>query len=112
MLKDKILEYMKLNPNTLYYDLVKIFGLPLDKLFKILGITNYQVDDYFTQIFDNNGNLIYRESLYGNWVKQEYNDDDNCIYQENSDGLWSKWEFDNNGDLYYFKDSNGKSHKF
>ena len=37
-------------------------------------------------VYDNNGNLIYRENSNGFWVKYDYDDNNNRIYYENSNG--------------------------
>jgi YD repeat-containing protein len=37
-------------------------------------------------VYDNNGNLIYRENSNGFWVKYDYDDNGNEIYCENSNG--------------------------
>jgi len=97
-MKEHILKLIELNPDILYYDLVKIFGLSLKELLKLLEITNYKIDNFNNLIFyDDNGNRIYSEELDGYWQKYEYDTDGNRIYSEDSDGEWVKWEYDANG---------------
>jgi len=84
-LKEKILKYAELNPNILYFDLVKVFGLPMEKLFELLDIDNYYFDKYDISVYGNNGKCIYRENSEGYWVKYKY---DNIVKKIN--GKWKK----------------------
>jgi len=113
MIKDKILEYKKLNPSLTYYDLVKIFGLSLVNLFNLLEINNYKIDK-FNQLrfYDTKGNVTYIENWDSSWDKFEYDTNDKLIYTENSNGVWCKWGHDANGKLVYEKHSNGYKYKF
>ena len=70
-MKEHILKLIELKPNLGYYDLVKIFGLSLDNLFKLLDIKNYKIKINNTiQIFDNNANNTYYENSDGDWIKK------------------------------------------
>jgi len=80
MLKEHILNYKELNPDILYYDLVKIFGLPLKELFKLLNINNYKIKNKYINFYDTNGNRIYYEDSYGYRNKWEYDVNGNLIY--------------------------------
>jgi hypothetical protein len=63
--------------------------------------------DYVYDIYDINGNKIYRETSNGSWVKKEYDDNGNEIYYETSDGSWIKREYDAKGNKIYQEYSNG-----
>jgi len=131
-IKDNILKLIELSPNILYYDLVKIFGLSLDELLKLLGIKKYIIEDEYILIYNTNdkliyteysdgrwekykyntnGRLIYKVGSYGEWEKSEYDDNGNCIYIEDSYGFWIKWEYDNNGNKIYEEHSDGRWEK-
>ena len=128
-MKDKILKYIELNPDILYYDLVKIFGLPLKDLLNLLDIKNF-IGDTYIKIFNNhgekiyiefednfwekifyddNGDIIIKEYSDGSWIKYKYDNNNNQIYCEFSSGYWYKneYEYDSNSKLIYFEDSNG-----
>ena len=111
-MKEHILKYIELKPKVGYNDLVKIFGLSIDNLLKLLDINNYESYQKYIEFFDNNGNIIYREYPYGNWVKRKYNINDKVIYREHSDGSWHKYEYDNNGELIKSKDSDGNKYNY
>jgi len=105
-MKDKILEYIKLKPNISYFDLVKIFGLSMENLFKLLGITNYKIDNFNNLIiYDDKDNEIYREDSNGYWYRWDYDENGKQIYFEDSDDYWVKRKFDDNGKCVYRKDS-------
>lgn len=59
------------------------------------------------EIKDSNGNLIYRESSNGYWIRREYDFEGNIIYHEDSNGYWYKREFDSNGKEIYYENANG-----
>ena len=86
IIKEQILKYKELKPNIGYHELSMTFGLPLDKLFEVMGITNYKIRGSYFEVYDNNGNEIY---------------------YENSNGGWGKWEYDSNGKKMYYEDSYG-----
>ena len=92
-MKEHILKYVELIPDTLYNDLVKIFGLSLDKL---LDITNYKIEDKYIEIYDTKDNCI-----------AIYDISNNIIYKEISDGYWVKYEYDKYGKLVKTEDSIG-----
>ena len=106
-MKDKILKYKELSPNREYFDLVKIFGLSLDKLFKVMGVNKYKIKDDYFEIYDNYGNEIYKEYSNGRWWKRELDNNCNVTYSKDSDGGWYKREYDSNGKLVYSEDSRG-----
>jgi len=112
MMKDKILEYIKLNPNLTYHDLCKIFGLSLEGIFKMLDINNYKIEDGYIEIFDTNDNSIYEEFSTGYWVKYEYDENNNRICVENYKGSWVKYYYDGNNNLTSKEDSNGYKYKY
>ena len=60
------------------------------------------------EIRDKNGNLIYYENSYGDWVKREYDSQGNRIYSEDSYGNWRKWELDSKGNVIYYENSRGE----
>ena len=62
---------------------------------------------YPIELFDEKGNLIYREYSNGHWAKKEYDSKGNRIYYEDSDGDWVKSEYDKNGNELYYEDSGG-----
>jgi hypothetical protein len=57
--------------------------------------------------YDDNGNIIYRETSEGFWCKQEFDDNGNKIYYENSEGYWFKRDYDSNGNILYYENSTG-----
>ena len=59
------------------------------------------------RVYDTNGNLIYRETSDGDWIKYEYDDNGNRIYREGGSGSWIKNEYDTNGNEIYFESSDG-----
>jgi len=85
-MKEQILKYLELSPNRGYYDLCKIFGLSMKKLFKILNIKNYIIEDSYIEFYDNNDNRIYWEGTKGKWYKWEYNDKGKLVKTEDSYG--------------------------
>jgi len=91
-MKEQVLNYKELNPNLTYKDLVKIFGLPLKELFKVMDITNYKIDW--------SGSIIIRD------------DNGKQIYWEGTNNHWYKWVYDANGKLIYSEDSYGKILKY
>jgi len=92
-MKEHILKYKELKHNIGYFTLCKIFGLPLDKLFEILDISKYKIDNNYIRFFDNNDNLIYYETSYGYWFKYEYDVNGKKTYYEDSYGYWVKYNF-------------------
>jgi len=110
-MKEHILKYLELNPNTLYYDLVKIFGLSLDNLLTLLGIVNYKCEDNYLHIYNGNGNRIYSEDSNGYWVKRKYDNNGNETYYEDSYGFWEKSYYENNI-LIKEENSDGYKHIF
>jgi len=111
-MKDKILEYIKLNPKTSYNDLVKIFGLPLEGIFKMLHIDKYNIEDNYIEIYNNNGYIIYIEYSSGDWIKYEYDINGNTIKDEYSNGEWYKYEYNTNGELIYSENSYGNKRNY
>jgi len=90
-MKEHILKYIELSPDRGYNDLVKIFGLSIEELLKLLDINNYNIEYYnieyyYIQIYDNNGNEIYFEDSDGGWCKWEYDANGKLIYKEDSEG--------------------------
>jgi len=85
-MKEYILKYIELKPKVGYYELSMTFGLSLDNLFELLEIKEYRVENYYFEVYDTNGNLIYREHSDGYWVKIEYDKNNNVIYREDSYG--------------------------
>ena len=59
------------------------------------------------RVYDTNGNLIYRETSDGDWIKYEYDTNDNVTYSEYSNGDWEKYEYDTNDNEIYSEDSDG-----
>jgi len=107
-MKDKILEYIKLNPNVGYFTLTKIFGLSIEKLHKLLNINKFYIGTEYNgsksvSIFDNNGNCIYFEKSDSEWEKLTYNNKDALIKVEKSNGSLDKFEYDTNGKLINVK---------
>ena len=58
-------------------------------------------------VFDEQGNNIYYESINGFWEKTEHDNLRNIIYFENANGFWEKREYDEQGNMIYAEDSNG-----
>ena len=107
-MKEQILKYIKLSPNMLYYDLVKIFGLSIEDLLELLDINNYKIDKFNNlRFYDNSGNRIYKEYSIGSWYKYEYDNNGNVIKEEHSNGFWYKLKYDDNGNEIYYEQSNG-----
>ena len=59
------------------------------------------------RVYNNEGNIIYREYIDGPWAKYEYDTNGNNIYYEDGDGYWYKYEYDANGNLIYQETING-----
>ena len=77
------------------------YPLVLSKLY------NQPVTIKSNRVYDQNGNVIYRENSDGYWEKWEYDTNGNELYSENSDGYWNKREYDTNGNIIYHEDSTG-----
>jgi len=97
--EQEILKYKELKPDIGYYDLVKIFGLPLKELLKLLNINDYNIRNKTIRFYDDNGNEIYYEHSYGVWEKYKFDANGYIIYFENSYGNWKKYKYDVNGKL-------------
>ena len=118
MYLDKIIKVMK-NDYPLIYNL-KDYGftdqLSEDELIFILsGIFGEPVTKQGRRnhsIYNQNGNVIYRENSNGFWSKREYDDNGNEIYSEDSDGYWGKSEYGQNGKVIYFENSDGNWEKY
>ena len=67
------------------------------------------IKEFFFEIKDKEGRVVYFEDSNNFWVKREYDLNDNYIYHERSSGYWVKREYDysNNNEIYY-EDSDGK----
>jgi len=50
-MKEHILKYLELNPKLGYYDLVKIFGIPIINLLKLLNINHYEIKGNNLEIY-------------------------------------------------------------
>ncbi len=72
---------------------------------KIWG--DYPNGSWVKRVFDDQGNMIYREESTGAWIKIQYDNDDRETYKEWSDGKWAKWEYDKDGTLIYFETEAG-----
>ena len=59
------------------------------------------------ELFDQNGNQVYREDSSGYWVKQKFDQKGNQVYYEDSIGYWAKREYDQDGNQVYREDSSG-----
>ena len=58
--------------------------------------------------YNEKGNEIYFEDINGFWSESEYDEKGNEIYRENSKGYWAKWEYDEKGNEIYRENSKGK----
>jgi hypothetical protein len=67
-----------------------------------LGIKHFPFE-----IWDGNGNLIYKEWWDGFWRRMEYNLQGQQIYYENKNNLWEKREYDEQGREIYYENSYG-----
>jgi len=115
MYLDRIIEVMK-NDYPLIKNL-KLYGfydqLSEEELTYVLsGIFEQPVKKVDNNIYDDNGNKIYKEHSHGYWKKYEYDDNGNKIYYENSDGYWLKYEYDENGNVLYYEYYDGYWEKF
>ena len=61
------------------------------------------------QLFDSNGNRVYKFNAYshGDWNKFIYDSNENRLTYENSDGVWTKSTYDSSGNQLTYKDSYG-----
>ena len=59
-------------------------------------------------LYGSNGNIIYRETSDGYWIKRDYDVNGNIIYFEDSKEYWFKKEFDSNKKQIYYENSDGK----
>ena len=92
MYLDKIIKVMK-NDFPLIYNL-KLYGFygqlsDEELIYVFSGIFEQPVTKQGRRnhsIYNQNGNVIYRENSNGNWEKYEYDNNGNRIYYENSDG--------------------------
>ena len=66
---------------------------------------NHDFENGPFQLFDSNGNLIYREGSNRFWAKYEYDSNGNEISYENSEGYCDKKEHDSDGNLIYCENS-------
>ena len=57
------------------------------------------------RLYDDKGNVIYREYHSGYWVKYEFDAEGYTIYYEHSNSYWAKREFDAEGRRIYFENS-------
>ena len=87
---------MVLKPKVGYYELSMTFGLPLDKLFKVMGFIKYNIKDNYIEIFNDNDKCVYFEFYNGYWFKYTYDSNNNQIYYETSDSFWEKSYYENN----------------
>jgi len=107
-MKEHILNYLELNPNLGYNDLVKIFGLSLEELLELLGISKFNIDKFNKlRFYDDNGYEIYTEHSDSYWEKCEYDINNNKIYEEFSTGYWKKYMFNKDGKQIYYENSDG-----
>ena len=104
--------YIKLNPKIGYYELVKIFGLPINELLNLLGIKKYEIYDNCIKIFNKKRNLIKIEFSDGELWYYKYDKNGNMISWKDSYNEWAKWEHDNNGNVIYFENSHGFWEKY
>ena len=95
----------------------KLFGFPLERLDEIRGDYDGFVEWLKSKTnleFDQNQNLVRKETSLGWWAKSEYEYDQNgnMILQEYSDGWWKKFEYDQNNNQILREDSNGSLVKY
>ena len=111
-MKDKYIKYIDyivsdikppyfINMNQMYRLSEKEYELVLTKVY------NQPVTIKGINVYDTNGNLIYREYSSGVWVKRKYDINGNKIYHEDSNGYWVKRKYDTNGNMIYREDSDG-----
>ncbi len=65
----------------------------------------------YISIYDQNGNIIYKEYSNGYWEKREYDEYGNIIYYEDSHGYWIKYQYDEYGNKTYYENSDGYWYK-
>jgi len=115
-MKSQIIKELKVkHPNLPYFELSEKFHITVIGVCKILGTKNYKIvnndnhknNEYSIEIFDNNNNVIWYETVGGLWQKYEYDTNNNQIYKEYSNGFWVKYEYDKNNNLIYFINSTG-----
>jgi YD repeat-containing protein len=56
-------------------------------------------------IYDEEGNVTYREYPYGFWMQYEYDEEGNVTYRKDSDDFWVKREYDEEGNEIYRESS-------
>jgi len=77
------------------------YPLVLSKLF------NQPVSIEGRDVYDQNGNKIYRENSSGDWAKYIRDTNGKLTYLEDSNGYWEKRKYDTDGNVIYYEDSNG-----
>lgn len=78
-MKEIILKYLE-DGDGLYYPMVEVFGLSLNKIFRVLQKKVFlSKDGTWFQIYDNKGRLSYAENSEGLNIFYEYNEKDNLV---------------------------------
>ena len=106
---ERYIEYIANDIKPPYiHNMRDMYGLRPDEYSLVLSkVYNQPVRVSATDVYNTNGNEIYREYSTGFWYRYEYNDQGKRTYYEDSDGYWYKNEWDSNGNLIYTEDSNG-----
>jgi len=103
------------------------------EIFSYIFSEPVRVSPFGQTIANENGNILYYETHFGDWFlnkyndfgsqvfsvdskgfkeRNEYDDDGNMIYYENSDGFWKRYEYYKDGMPKTYKDSNGDWRKW
>ena len=91
-----------------FKNMVEMYGLKDSEYELVLSkVYNQPVIVRNNDVYDSNGNELYRENSNGSWYKYEYDANGDLTYFEDSDGDWKKYEYDANGNDTYHEDSNG-----
>jgi len=104
----KYIEYIARDIELPYLKSLEQYGLKQDEMVMVLSkVFNQPVTIRNNRVYNTNGNEIYFEYSYGDWVKREYDINGKLIYSENSNGNWYKREYDTNGNEIYRERSDG-----
>ena len=105
----RYIEFIVSDIEAPYFENMKqMYGLRPDEYELVLSkIFNQPISVNATDVYNTNGNEIYREDIDGYWIKREHDANGNIIYYENSDGYWYKYEYDTNGNKIYRENSDG-----
>jgi len=83
----KYINYIVSDIESPYIKSIEPYGLKQEEYKLVLSkVFNQPVTIEGNYVYDTNGNVIYFEDSYGDWVKYEYDTNDIVMYSENSYG--------------------------